>query len=282
MNPTPHFRTDSLSLPAGRAFALRRNAQPTAGAELHYHDHYELLLCLTGQLNYQVEGHAYRLEPGTVLLIQPYQLHHALPGNGSTERIALRFEESVLRCRTTPEWPLLKRMRTDAPAHGNQLQLSGGRFQQVSDILRALLRENGTEEFGREIMQEVLLTQLFLCIDRATRAAPLPQPPVTADEQLVQQVIEYFENHLPDAVSLDVLARRFYTDRYSLSRTFTRLVGCPPHTYLTQKRLQKATMLLQAGVPPQEAALQCGFADYSNFYRRFRAAFGCGPREYRR
>ena len=217
-----------------------------------------------------------------MLLIQPYQLHHALPGNGSTERIALRFEESVLRCRTTPEWPLLKRMRTDAPAHGNQLQLNGGRFQQVSDILCALLRENGTEEFGREIMQEVLLTQLFLCIDRATRAAPLPQPPVTADEQLVQQVIEYFEGHLSDAVSLDVLARRFYTDRYSLSRTFTRLVGCPPHTYLTQKRLQKATMLLQAGVPPQEAALQCGFADYSNFYRRFRAAFGCGPREYHR
>ena len=52
MNQTPHFRTDSLSLPAGRAFALRRNALPTAGAELHYHDHYELLLCLTGRLNY--------------------------------------------------------------------------------------------------------------------------------------------------------------------------------------------------------------------------------------
>lgn len=282
MNPAPHFRTDSLSLPAGRAFALRRSALPTAGAELHYHDHYELLFCLTGQLNYQVEGHAYRLEPGAVLLIHPYQFHHALPGNGSAERIALRFEESILRRRSTPEWPLLELMHTTAPAHGNQLQLSGGRFKQISDILRALLRENSTEEFGREMMQEVLLTQLFLCIDRATRAAPMPLPPVTADEQLVQQVIEYFENHLSDAVPLDVLARRLYTDRYSLSRTFTRLVGCPPHTYLTQKRLQKATVLLQAGMPPQETALQCGFADYSNFYRRFKAAFGCGPREYRR
>lgn len=282
MNPAPYFRTDSLSLPEGRTFALRRSSLPTAGTELHYHDHYELLFCLTGQLNYQAEGRAYRLEPGAVLLIHPYQLHHALPGNGSAERVALRFAESILSRRSTPEWPLLDLMYTVAPAHGNQLQLNGGRFHQVSEILRALLRENSTEEFGREVMQEVLLTQLFLCIDRATRAAPMALLPVTAEEQLVQQVIEYFEDHLSDAVSLDALARRFYTDRYSLSRTFTRLVGCPPHAYLTQKRLQKATILLQAGVPPQETALQCGFADYSNFYRRFRAAFGCSPKEYHR
>ena len=173
-------------------------------------------------------------------------------------------------------------MRTISPAHGNLLQLSVWRFKQISDLLSALLRENNSDEFGRALMQQTLLTQLFLYIDRATRAAPMPLPPVTADEQLVQQVIEYFEHHLSDTASLNEVARQFYTDRYSLSRAFTRLVGCPPHTYLTQKRLQKATMLLQAGVPPQEAALQCGFADYSNFYRRFKAAFGYSPREYRR
>ncbi len=282
MNAVPHFLTDFLSLPDGMEFALRRNAQPApAGTELHYHDHYELLFCLTGQLNYQVEGRTYRLEPGAVLLIHPYQLHHTLPNDsGSVERIALRFEESVLRSRSTPEWPLLDMMHTTAPAHGNLLQLSGLRFQQINDILSALLRENNSDEFGRTLMQQTLLTQLFLCIDCATRATPMPLPPVTADEQLVQQVIEYFEHHLSDTVSLDALARQFYTDRYSLSRAFTRLVGCPPHTYLTQKRLQKATMLLQAGVTPQAAALQCGFPDYSNFYRRFKAAFGVSPREW--
>ena len=74
MNTVPHFLTDSLSLPDGREFALRRSSLPNAGTELHYHDHYELLFCLTGQLNYQVEGRTYRLEPGAVLLIHPYQL----------------------------------------------------------------------------------------------------------------------------------------------------------------------------------------------------------------
>ncbi len=105
----PHFLTDSLSLPDGMEFALRRNAQtaPT-DTELHYHDHYELLFCLTGQLNYQVEGRTYRLEPGAVLLIHPYQLHHTLPNDsGSVERVALRFEKSVLRSRSTSEWPLV-------------------------------------------------------------------------------------------------------------------------------------------------------------------------------
>lgn len=281
MENRPLFRTDTLSLPEGREFSIRRNAQPVPeAAELHYHDHYELLFCLTGQLTYQVEGRSYQLEPGSVLLIHPYQLHHALKSTGSTERIALRFEECIVHSRTTPEWPLETMMLHQTQEHGNYLQLTPSLQKQVGSILSAFLQECVCAPFGHEIMEQTLLTQLMLCLYRATSEKAAPQPPVTADETLVQQVIAYFEGHLSEHISLEALAQQFYTDRSSLSRAFTRLVGCPPHSYLTQKRLQKASLLLQAGVPPQEAALQVGFPDYSNFYRRFRSAFGSSPREW--
>ena len=69
-------------------------------------------------------------------------------------------------------------------------------------------------------------------------------------------------------VSLEELARRFYMDRYQLSRCFTRQVGCPPHRYLMYKRLQRAALLIEEDHPVSQVPALCGFVDYSNFYGR--------------
>ena len=87
---------------------------------------------------------------------------------------------------------------------------------------------------------------------------------------------------MEEPVSLEELARRFYMDRYQLSRCFTRQVGCPPHRYLMYKRLQRAALLIEEDHPVSQVPALCGFVDYSNFYRRFREYFGVNPGEWKR
>ncbi|MFQ9801045.1 MAG: helix-turn-helix domain-containing protein [Clostridia bacterium] len=41
-----------------------------------------------------------------------------------------------------------------------------------------------------------------------------------------------------------------------------------------------AKQLLLAGANPTDAYCHCGFGDYSNFYRAFKAEYGIGPKEF--
>ncbi len=272
----PGFRYDTVSLPSQADFALRRNAEPPGlHSELHYHDHYELLFCFTGQLPYRVEGSAFLLESGSVLLIHPYQLHQSMPAQGNAERIALRFRRSVLEQRGET---LIQMFLEQAPRHKNLLVLEAKSQRVIYRILNDMLREQTEDGFGRTQVEDALLTQMLFYLARA--AGPLPSQRISSEERLVQRVIEYLDDHLAEENSLPQLAGRFFTDRYHLSRCFSQQVGCPPHRYLTYKRLQRAAQLMETGTPASHAAALCGFEDYSNFYRRFREAFGVTPRQW--
>ena len=63
-------------------------------------------------------------------------------------------------------------------------------------------------------------------------------------------------------------------------RKFDAQVGTTVHRYILQKRLLIAKQLLAGGVPPNEVCQYCGFGDYANFYRAFRAEYNQTPRQY--
>ena len=46
---------------------------------------------------------------------------------------------------------------------------------------------------------------------------------------------------------------------------------------LTEKRLLLAQQLLEQGVPSGEAALRCGYQEYSTFSRAYKKQFGRAP-----
>lgn len=266
-------------LPDGTDFILRRNAQvPDHALALHYHDHYEAFYALSGDMLYAVEGRRYQLEAGNLLIIAPYELHQLVSGgNGGAERISLRFRKELLTKLSSPACNLAACFDTHT-GHPNLLKLNDRQQRQAVTTLNNLLAETSSCAFGRTLAESALLTQFFLLINRAFRDGSQADPIRDSFAQMVQAVVEYIELNYASPVTLEILSKQFGVDRYQLSRAFTRLVGCPPHRFLIQKRLQKVEQLLRNGISPQEAAYQCGFSDYTNFYRRFKTAYGIGPR----
>lgn len=274
------FERDSVSLPAGHMYLIRHSAAPLHGrVALHYHDHYEAFFSLSGNLIYAVEGQQYRLDAGTLLLIAPYQLHQPQPKtDGCAERIALRFAAELPRQLADKGCKLDAWLDPRAPGYTNLLRLDKHQQRLFLSVLRALLQENTQDNLGKELAEQTLLTQFFLLAGRAAllgaQAAPLEDPSAV----LVHQAVDYMEQNYASPLTLELLSAQLHMDRFHLSREFSRLVGCPPHRYLLQKRLQHVEQLLRAGVSPQQAAFRCGFFDYTNFYRQFRAAYGVSPR----
>ena len=90
------------------------------------------------------------------------------------------------------------------------------------------------------------------------------------------------ERHPEARLALGDLAREAGLSRYHFLRTFQQLTGVTPHKYILRTRLREAAIRL-AAEPAKvlDTALDCGFADVSNFNRAFRSEFGVTPRLYR-
>lgn len=86
----------------------------------------------------------------------------------------------------------------------------------------------------------------------------------------------------PERASLSALARRYSYSTTYLSELIHERCGKTFTELVTEQRMERAAMLLRATqLPVREVARQVGYAGTSNFYRAFRARFGCGPAEYR-
>ncbi|GHH37620.1 AraC family transcriptional regulator [Streptomyces candidus] len=81
---------------------------------------------------------------------------------------------------------------------------------------------------------------------------------------------------------LEGLAYELGTDPFALLRAYKAAYGLPPHTWLTNARVQRARLLLDAGATPADAALAVGFSDQPHLNRHFTRIVGVPPGAYRR
>lgn len=96
----------------------------------------------------------------------------------------------------------------------------------------------------------------------------------------VQRAIEFLLESFADKISLSQLAEIAGMSRYHFVRTFSAMVGMPPHAYQNQLRIQHAARLAAKGMSMADIALACGFADQAHFNRAFKATHGVSPSRY--
>jgi AraC family transcriptional regulator len=89
---------------------------------------------------------------------------------------------------------------------------------------------------------------------------------------------DYLADNLAETVRLEQLATLVSVSRYHFLRKFTQTFGQSPHAMLTQMRMQRAHELLGASnLKISMIALECGYAQHSQFSTAFRRHFGYAP-----
>jgi AraC-like DNA-binding protein len=96
-------------------------------------------------------------------------------------------------------------------------------------------------------------------------------------------VCNFIDEHLSDRITIEDLASIARLSRSHFTRAFKASVGCPPHNFILQQRIERAKeLMLESAEPLVQIALICGLADQSHFSRTFRAHAGCTPAAWRR
>lgn len=249
--------------------------------ELHHHDFYEVYLLLRGRVEYIVENQIYRMRPGDWMLTSPLELHQARIATDADayERFVLWIARPYLDRLSTPRTSLTRCFDTSVSTHTNLLRLPGAAGAQLRASIERLASLRASREYGNDLLAQGALVELMIGINRAAEERGDSRPAGSSD-QVVDAVLHYINEHFNEPLTLDDLAARFFISKYHLLRKFDAQVGTTVHRYILQKRLLNAKQLLAGGVPPNEVCQYCGFGDYANFYRAFKAEYNQTPRQY--
>lgn len=232
-----------------------------ATVEVHHHDFYEVYCFMGGEAEYWVEGRTYILRPGDLLLISPMELHRPIVKSGSVyKRIVLWIDKGYLDG--------LSYKLTRCFVSGSNL-LRGGNA--ITERLQQLVNESYGNGYSADICADGIFLQLMVEINRLSPLNNEQKP------SLISEVLEYIGKHYGEKMSLDSIAAQFYVSKYYLSHEFKKETGTSLYRYLTLKRLAAARQMLVSGSTPGDACAECGFGDYTVFYKAFKAEYGVSP-----
>lgn len=247
---------------------------------LHHHDFYECYLFLAGDVTYMIEGKAYTLLPGDIILINSRELHQPIINSMAVpyERIVLWINKVFLDSLSSDETDL-KRCFEDT-AKENVIRAKPEDQQNIKIILNKLLSLESYNGLGRELLYQSYIVELFVYFNILLFQNNIKLNIEIKNSNLISEIIIYINNHLEDEISIDELSNQFFISKFHLLREFKRHSGTTIHKYIIQKKLILAKELILNGMPIINIYKQCGFGDYSNFFRAFKNAYGVTPKQF--
>ena len=240
----------------------------------HYHTFHKIIFLLAGRTGYAVEGERYSLQPGDFVLVGRGSIHRPEAEQGTFyERFVLYISPEFLARISTPDCDL-NSCFTRAQADFRYVYRSG-MDDRLKPLLQQLEQSLTDEEFGAELLQNLLFAQLMLEVCRVSiRSRSIS---ASSGDAKIISILQYLNLHLTAPLSIDELASRFYISKYHMMRRFREETGYTVHSYLAEKRLLLARQLLKDGHAVTEVCEQVGYQDYSTFARAYRRMFGNSP-----
>ncbi|MEO1235731.1 MAG: AraC family transcriptional regulator [Planctomycetota bacterium] len=127
---------------------------------------------------------------------------------------------------------------------------------------------------------------LYLARTYATRAPVRQIHSGRLSPKELADVEEYIEINLTEDITLEDLAAVAGLSVFHFTRKFKRTTGHTPHSYLIQRRVERAKGMLRdkalADHGIASIALACGFSDQSHLSRHFKRYVGSTPAQWRR
>lgn len=253
----------------------------------HFHSHIELNLMYSGSCRQVIGNEEVTLRPGTVVLVDT-NTTHSLSRTGEDDLlINVELNRDYLMgglLRAFPKGNLLTTFFVNALTNGanqlNYLVFSVG----SDDRLRSTLDELVFEAFFPSPMHEELLDQLFRLamidmvqdIDSQVILAHLNGGNLATAEALA-----WIDAHYLDC-TLEEVAREVGMSAPYLTTLLKRSTGMSFSQLVIAKRMEVAKeQILTTDASVETIARACGYENLTFFYRKFREAHGCNPRELR-
>lgn len=237
----------------------------------HSHELFSIGAITAGSCHYLHEKTRHRISTGTVVLMNPDEVHACNPVDGQPWSYLMMYVE--------PRW-------LAGIQHG---------FEQVQDLefepvavthSQSPLLFNGLLELYAQLIDPTLDTQLkyeacigfFALMQQTVDRTAFPLKAVSTR---VERAAQYIDQNFMHAIRLQDMGEAASLSEAYLIRAFEQRYHMTPHAYLINRRIQHAQAQLRAGAPIAVIAQQTGFSDQAHFQRVFKKYLAATPGQYK-
>jgi AraC-like DNA-binding protein len=227
-----------------------------------------------------IEGKSYQLMPGDIILINSKELHQPIIHNSETpyERIVIWLNRNFLSSLCTASTNLIRCFEDEGKE--NVIRADVEAQQSIRTILHKLLKLENYSGMGLELLYRAYVTELLILLNNLLFFQTERYNITFEKSSLIEEIIDYINSHLEEAITIEELSQQFYLSRFHLLREFKKYSGTTLHKFIVQKKLILAKELILQGIPITQVYERCGFGDYSNFFRAFKNEYGVTPKQF--
>lgn len=231
------------------------------GVSTHTHEICEFLFFEKGDAQYTVEGKTYSLSKYNLIITRPGDRHSlVLKKDTPYKRYDVLFDEKIL---FTDIDSVIPRDVDVINFDGNTLVI------QLFKKMNYYCEHFEGEELRRILFN--LLEEIFYNIKISERVEDF------SENQYVRKALEYIDKNLTGDIDINTMCSALYISKSHLHKLFIKHMQISPKKYILSKRLSLAQRALRSGAKPSEVFSQCGFSDYSTFYRDYKKHFKISP-----
>ncbi|MDR2908929.1 MAG: AraC family transcriptional regulator [Oscillospiraceae bacterium] len=241
----------------------------------HFHDHYEILLSLTGSGRFWADRNGFDMRRGSLILLPPNVLHRSCASPDALyRRSVLRFSPEYARRVSSSVTDLTSCFRANGSLH----QLDEGEINSVSALYQRCA--GPFEGFGADLRADAAFVGLMLAVCELTDRMAAESSKGGRDMERLEPALLYIHEHLADPLTLSDIAKQVFLSKNYLCALFKRITGFSVGEYIVNRRILLAQRYLREGVYVQRAGELSGFSNNSHFIRTFHSTAGCSPGQY--
>lgn len=264
----PRFwRDDALPFIEARAIADGREVCYAR----HSHAHFSIGAITAGRSTYVHEQAQFAVAAGTVVLMNPGDVHACNPIDDQPWSYVMLYVETPWLTDLQHQLGFAAELefRRFSDTHLADAELFGrltGLYEVlVDEQLEALAKHSAAVEFFSDLQ---------------LRLNPADQP-VREPNFKLARAADFIRAHCTEVLSLEAICAAAQLSPSYLIRAFKQRYGMTPHAFLVNQRIQFARERLRRGQLIADVALQAGFADQAHFQRAFKQHLAATPGQYR-
>jgi AraC-like DNA-binding protein len=231
----------------------------------HYHDMYELIFLKEGDISYLTGDTVYPVRKNSLIFTRPGQQHRIrIDKNTPYDRYDLLFNPSEI----------VSDVLSSIPADTHVICFDSNSLMiQLFDKLDFYCERLNGDALCRILhnLTEEILLNLLLHVTEVNEDKHRTIHPLT------RQAIGYIDENLSTLSGVDDICRQIGVSKSYLYRLFQSDLQTTPKTYLMERRLNWARQEIFLGAKASAVYTQCGFSDYSTFFRAYKKYFGYPP-----
>lgn len=243
----------------------------------------EILLLISGKVQYKIDGEFYEVLPGEIILLNMCELHsmHIDPTE-PYERIVLQFSPNLI-----PKFVNFSPLEsfTSAKTFRHILPKHLVEKTKIQSLLRSIKRDcqkSAPPLADLRILSKILsiLEEINTTLEKIKKNKDKHLPTATLIDKFSKLCTNYINENISRRLTAKELAQHMHVCESHLHHLFRKEMGMSIHTYILTQKMQLAAIMLNNGKSPQEVSLSLGYEYYSTFFNNFQTFFGYTPNQH--